>query len=344
MYGSADNLFLRLHKWAWRQDENFLTEAFAFVLRYLLEHETDAAIGLLANITKGFFRLRREEAILLEVRTQASYVIGKPDLELRTARQLVFVEVKSESPVDQAELDNYRRILDQSGFSQVALILLTRYPANVTFERGTPDVSVRWYQIAEWMEEERSRYTFKAVSDFLVKQFLGFLTERGMIMGQVTWELPGGARSLVALRLMLSEAAIACGLKPSVEAWRDFMGVKIGGSKYRVGIYYTEPEVLYFETWSANVHKETAEKLEVGTVYPWKDHNGHGWYRGINLESEEAHFFARSKANQLQFLEKYLEECLQLVKRIEIPAQSQTSGVPDEAESSEDEMNGHRST
>jgi hypothetical protein len=35
MASPANNLFLRLHKWTWRQDENFLTESLAVVLEQL---------------------------------------------------------------------------------------------------------------------------------------------------------------------------------------------------------------------------------------------------------------------------------------------------------------------
>lgn len=337
----TDNLFLRLHKWAWRQDENFLTEAFAFILEYLLEHETEAAVRLLDNATNGFFRLRREEAVLMDVRTQAPHVEGRPDLELRTARQLAFVEVKSEFEVDQDELGRYRTILEQSSLPQTTLILLTRYPANLNPKREVPDVSIRWYQVAEWIEQERNRYAFQAVSDFLVKQFLSFLTERRMIMGQVTWELTGGVRSLLALRVMLYEAANACGFHPLIGAWQDFMGVRLNGWSYRVGIYYDKPEVLRFETWDRKVNKEAAEQFGIGKVYPWKSKPGFGWYREIVLEAEEAHFFARSKANQLQFLETYLEECLELVKRIEIPDKGQASDSSGESKASGDEGSDH---
>lgn len=340
MKSTGDNLFLRLHKWAWRQDENFLTEAFAFILEYMIEYETEAAIRLLHNVTQGFFRLRREEAVLMDVRTQAPHIEGRPDLELRTARQLAFIEVKAESAVDQKELDRYRTILEQSGFHQTTLILLTRYPVNFRAGSKLPNVSIRWYQVAEWIEQERNRYAFQAVSDFLVRQFLNFLTERGMIMGQVTWELTGGTRSLLTLRVMLYEAANACASQPLIGAWQDFMGVRLGGNSYRAGIYYEEPEVLYFETWNKRVNKEAADQLGVGRAYPWSNKTDYGWCRELNLNSEAVYFFARSKANQLQFLEKHLEECLQLVKRIEIPDQTQTASIPSESEASDDDASG----
>lgn len=43
MSSAENNLFSALWKWAARDDENFITEAFAYVLRHLLEHETGKA-------------------------------------------------------------------------------------------------------------------------------------------------------------------------------------------------------------------------------------------------------------------------------------------------------------
>jgi hypothetical protein len=49
------NLLVRLHKWAWRQDENFLTESLAFVLEHLLENEPEAGVRIVALMTGGSY-------------------------------------------------------------------------------------------------------------------------------------------------------------------------------------------------------------------------------------------------------------------------------------------------
>ena len=46
MASPAANLFLRLHKWAARQDENFLTESLAVVLEQLLVLAPDVGTRL----------------------------------------------------------------------------------------------------------------------------------------------------------------------------------------------------------------------------------------------------------------------------------------------------------
>jgi hypothetical protein len=244
--------------------------------------------------------------------------VGTPDLQLRTAKQIALLEVKAESDINPEQLRRYRNSLQASGLPS-ALIVLTRYPVNWLEQSERPDAVIRWYEVAEWLGLERSRYAFKPVSEYLVSQFIDFLTERNMTMGQVTWELSGGVRALRALNDMLREAASACGMQaqPIGNAWD--LGVFLNKRSYWIGIEYDQPEVLTFMTWNRSVDKATAEGLGVGIVTEWDDHKGYSWQRSLNLQSEDVHFFARSNASQLQLLEQFLRECLDMVKRIEIP-------------------------
>jgi hypothetical protein len=204
---------------------------------------------------------------------------------------------------------------------------LTRYPAVVT----GADHYLRWYHIAELIYQESSKYKFKAESQFLVEQFLGFLKARNMTMGQVTWEMTTGVRSLRNLVDMLYEATAACGMKAQIKGDAWWIGVFIDGRRYWAGIMYSDPETLVFGTDYACVDPERAENLGVGSTYEWDDKKGHEWRREINLQSEELHFFARSKASQLQFLEQFLRENYELAKAVTIEAQTRPTvpGVDD---------------
>ena len=48
---AADNLFLNLHRWAHRQDENFKTDSLAFLLRQAIAKEPRLAERLLDQLT-----------------------------------------------------------------------------------------------------------------------------------------------------------------------------------------------------------------------------------------------------------------------------------------------------
>jgi hypothetical protein len=316
MASVENNLLLRLHKWAWRQDENFLTEAFAHLLQHLLNDEPEAAVRILQFMTKDFLVLSPAEARSVEVRTQVFTVEGTPDLQLRTSKQTALLEVKSESDADPEQLKRYRKLLRDSGLPS-RLILLTRYPVNLGEHDEQPDTLIRWYEVAEWLEQERDRCASE-LSKHLVSQFLGFLRQRNMTMEQVTWQLSGGVRALRALNNMLYEAANACGLKAQVLGDRTSLGIYLDKRNYWIGIEYDQPENLCFRTWYREVDKDAAERLGIDGLYEWTTEPGYGWKRSLNLESEDVHFFARSKASQLQRLKQFLRECLDIVKQIEI--------------------------
>jgi len=84
MASPANNLFLRLHKWASRQDENFLTEALAVVLEQLLVLAPVIGVGLVRRLTGGFIDLPAEQASAIEIRTQVDAATGRPDLVIRS--------------------------------------------------------------------------------------------------------------------------------------------------------------------------------------------------------------------------------------------------------------------
>src|SRR5262245_2058940 len=95
---------------------------------------------------------------------------GTTNLELRVGRHIALQEVKSESPVREDQLRSYRGLLRDSGLPSTALILLTRQAVNVSELGERPDVHLRWYQVAEWLEQESTSYTFQPVSAYLVGQ------------------------------------------------------------------------------------------------------------------------------------------------------------------------------
>ena len=93
MASPANNLFLRLHKWASRQDENFLTESLAVVLEQLLVLAPAVGVRLVRRLTGGFIDLPPEDASAIEIQPQVELVQGRPDLEIRSPHHLAWIEV-----------------------------------------------------------------------------------------------------------------------------------------------------------------------------------------------------------------------------------------------------------
>ncbi len=154
MASPSNNLFLRLHKWAVRQDENFLTESLAVVLEQLLVLAPEVGARLVARLTGGFIGVASDNAAAIEIRTQVETGHGRPDLEIYTPDRLVWIEVKAESELRPGQLEGYRIGLGKTGAEETRLILLTRYPEVIQPEAERPDLEVRWFELVDWIESE----------------------------------------------------------------------------------------------------------------------------------------------------------------------------------------------
>jgi hypothetical protein len=329
------NLFLRLHKWAWRQDENFLTESLAVILELLLERVPEVGARLVRVLTNGFISVDAGSIELLEIRTQVVTAEGRPDLEIRMPDRLAVLEVKAESGLQRGQLEGYREYLRTNGFAQTRLVLLTKYPPVFPEDAEQPDVLLRWFEVVDAIENELpDLMPADPVCHFLCEQFHDFLKERNMAIAQVGWQLSEGTRALHSFLVMLQEAAKACQVttKRSVIASGGVpkhIGFKVDGGKFWLGLDLEDPGKLWFST-IAQIDPEAARQLGEGEVWrdeepPWLER----WYRAGALESEQVHFYHRSKVEQIRWLENFLRECLEMARRIETPDQPP---IPDEPE------------
>lgn len=326
------NLFHRLHKWAHRQDENFLTEALAVVLEQLLTLAPAVGTRLIANLTGGFISVAPDDASAVELHTQVEAVSGRPDLEVRTPERLVWVEVKAESELRRGQLEGYRELLKQSNVAQTRLVLLTRYPQLFGAGDETADVQLRWFEIADWFENEQAAADEAGdVPGFLVKQFRSFLEARGMKLAQVGKFMPEGLRAFTNLMNMLVEAALACRVTVKKSANWEHMGVYLDGRRYWVGITLEEPEKLWFMT-CGQIDKTAASKLPIGELCnegSWVPGEW-SWEVGAELDSEAIHFFARTKVGQMEWLTAFLRDCLAKARSVETPNQPPLTNNADE--------------
>ncbi len=327
----ANNVFLRLHKWASRQDENFLTEALAVVLEQLLVLAPAVGTRLVNRLSGGFIDLPASDASVIEIHTQVETGQGRPDLELGCPHRLVWVEVKAESVLRTGQLEGYRVLLGQSGIEQTRLLLLTRYPEVYQPGDARPDREIRWFEFADWLESELPETEAASeVAGFLARQLLDFLRDRGMTLAQVGKYMPEGLRALSNLMNMLFEAAGACKVSVSKRAGWEYVGLNLDGKKYWVGVTYAEPEKLWFGT-RTRIDPEAAAKLGCGHLEEENWVPGrHRWWYGEELDSEAVHFYSRSKLSQMQWLECFLRECLEKARSIETPDQPPIPEEPEE--------------
>jgi hypothetical protein len=320
----CNNLLIRLHRWVNRQDENFTTEAFVHLLQHLLDHEPQVAVAFLKFLTGNAVDLRVEEVLSVHLETQVTTDSGRPDVAIQTSRHRGFLEAKVEAGVGKDQLEKYRGELDKCGFERAALILLTRYPVPPEALGGKPDKCVRWYEIADWLAGDPATSTIQhAVSRHTARQFLGFLSARGMTMEQVGWEMVSGVQALRNFLSMLAEAASACkvSVKPNNSA--NYTGFFLADSRYWLGLAYETPGILHIHTAYVRIDKDKAEKLGKGELCEENWVPGKwAWQVDLDLQAEEVHFFARSRASQMQCLERFILEFLEAAKTIEAPDQT----------------------
>jgi hypothetical protein len=326
----SPNVFSRLHKWALRQDENFLTESLAILLEMLLERAPAVGVRLVAALTVRFVCVSEGDARAIEIRTQVSTAEGRPDLEIRMPDRLVVLEVKCESSLQRGQLEGYREYLRSSDFPRTYLVLLSKNPVVIPDDAEHPDQVIRWYEVADAMEQELMGPDLSdPVCRFLCEQFHHFLKERNMALAQVGWQLSDGARALRSFLVMLQEAAKYCQVPARKSMSVDAVGFVLADGKYWLGLHLEEPQKLWFGT-RCRIDPAAAQELVEGTVenVEWVP-GGCRWWRAGELESEEAHFYNRSKVGQIQWLENFLSECLDMAHRIETPDQPP---IPDEPE------------
>lgn len=335
---NGPNLFARLHKWAAikGQEENFFTESLALVLEHLLILAPEVGVRLVRQLTDSFIDVTPGDASTIEIHTQIETGSKRPDLEIGVPDRLVWIEVKVEDKLRKGQLEGYRVLLRGCGVEQTRLVLLTRYAEVFQAGETRPDLEIRWFEFAEWLESEMPVIESATdVGTFLTRQFLEFLRGRKMNLAQVGWQMPEGFRALANLFDMLFEAAASCKVsaKKAVgwePAWN--IGINLDGRKYWLGVNSAEPDTLWFGTYRCRIDPEAAARLGVGEVEEDNSVPGsYRWWRGVELNSEPVHFFARSKVNQMRWLMSFLRECLDMARSIETPNQPP---IPDEPEES----------
>ena len=315
---NSENLLTLLHRWATQQDENFITEAFAHLLRRLLR--TDAALGIsfLNWLTEGRIEYALEHAAAISVSTQVTTSQGRPDLEIRTVDSICYVEAKVESGLGELQLHRYLAELDASTLDTKILVFLTRYGEDIDENIRDRVVCRRWYQVSDLLQ---SMLDEKAIGDpitqHLVSQFREFLHGRGMTMDQVGWELPNGINALRSLTDMLGEAINTLSFSYKRTAGWEWIGFYLTESSatgttlrpYFIGIYFRDPNILRFETFETAVHSDAVERAGCGELKKEATSiGGMQWGQDLILDSEEVHFFARSRASQMQCIEHFLRQ------------------------------------
>lgn len=313
-----NNLLTALHRWASRQDENFITDAFAHLLRHLLA--ADAAVGrkLLQFLTDEKFSVGSNNGSI-QVKTQVTLAQGRPDIEISSEGQLVYVEAKVESGLGDRQLERYLAELDgKQSSGSTTLVVLSRYPIEVPVAIRDRIIARRWYQVAHWLVERKAELT-NGVNVFLVQQLIEFFETRNIIMEKVGPEMLPGLKAFDSLMAMVTEAIVAQKMTFKDSFGREWSGCYIDKTKqeFFFGVYRERPHILVFETFNFLVVGNADELLGFGkSERVSHTRNKQKWSNELRLDSEESPFFALSRMEQMDRIEGFLRESLIAVQKI----------------------------
>ena len=265
-----NNLFSNLYHWLRGQDENFVTEAFAFILRRLLE--TDEPLG---NSLVRWLCFPTDYPVSLdgqkwEVTLQKTVREGRPDIWLRSAMAFVLIEVKKRSDLGKDQLERYRSILNQSGAEIRQLVLLTESSVMVGVNAEKSDYDVRWHKVARWLRVHPSS---DPVANFLTTQFIEFLEEQRMAVQKVGKEYLAGVEASLRLVTMLEKAIQDCSIRFKRCCQMNRFGFYLHKSKHKaflVYIDYKTPWLLLFRFEEAEFDKDKFLGLGSGKIIDGK--------------------------------------------------------------------------
>jgi hypothetical protein len=296
-----NNLFCNLYHWLHGQDENFVTEAFAFILRRLLQ--TDEALG---NALVQWLCFRTDGSVFSdtqqwEVTLQETVREGRPDIWLRSAIALVLIEVKKRSGLGKDQLKRYRSILNKSGVEIRRLVLLTESPVEIGGNGENADCEMRWHKVAEWL---RANQSSDPVTNFVMIQFVTFLEETTMAVQKVERDYLRGVEAFRRLVTMLEKAIQDCGIgfKRSYQRNRfGFYLVKPTDKAFLVYIDYKTPQLLLFRFAEARCDTAKFQSLGCGRLV-----DGNASFE-LNLADGNPDFFSLSADAQMEVVTDFIK-------------------------------------
>ena len=108
------DLFSVLSRYAFRQEENFLTESLVYLLNLILEREKQIGLDILARLCGSQAAPWFENDSNIQISSQFSVEEGRPDIVIRVDdNKIVFIEVKHDSSLGENQLESYYSHLEK---------------------------------------------------------------------------------------------------------------------------------------------------------------------------------------------------------------------------------------
>jgi len=325
-----NSLFNRLIKYNPNRDttpsENFITEAFVYLLEYSLIARTDflkmfcSFLGI--TITQNDYEVT-------SIDTQRYYstiydIQAVPDISLQVKTQLILIEVKIDSSINSYQIPkrpyHINQIEKYQGIKTSCnklIYTLVKYPSHGEFSNTCPDFQkeVYWYDIYNLI----TKYCPDDIVDsFLCKELIKFMEEIKMAAPKVTYELQAGMQALNNLFLQIENSLDDLKIPSNRSFGYNWTGYylfendkKIDKNYGFIGTYW-DPEKLTF------IYIDEKAQLEIRNKSIESDFQSHPHEKKFckYFVFENEHYFCLNADEQLRKLKKWIEENYNLLKNL----------------------------
>ena len=188
---AKESLFKRLYK---QKDilENFITEAFAGVLKSLLRNEQ-------LDLFFDELKISGIEFRNPSISTQKRHFSVRNDLVIVDDHLTIIFENKWDSPTDMEQLKKYDEYLTKIEKDQKYLIHLTKDYEIIEDIFKTKFCKITWGDIYLDLKKINNSY--------ITQEFLRYLEEERIAMEKVSWEIINGARPIFNLTRIIERAS-----------------------------------------------------------------------------------------------------------------------------------------
>jgi hypothetical protein len=306
-----ENIFSALAKYNSAIDENYLTEAFVFVLNSLLLNERPIGIQILTQlcVNNNEFAFDPDEHI--SISTQETTEQGRPDIKVSSPNKLIYIEVKHDSVLGPQQLARYKKALEPSPAIIKRIVLLTRFEIDFEDKQEKAfDKHVHWFEVYNWLANAEAQ---EPVSAYLIESFKSFLEVKQMSIQKVEWEYIKGLPAFKNLINMMEVAIQGASLTIYKKSpGREFTGFYIESQELWCGIYYDDPLVVVFEITDK---KKFNTKLVDTPSYPVREGKANIRFR---LQLEDKYFFSLDKDKQLEEITEFVKKAYSDAQRMRV--------------------------
>ena len=303
---ASENLFSALEKYT---GENYLTETFVYLIKYLLEADRALGIEILTKLCATGSKILFADYEPITLTTQETIEKGILDIRVASANKEIYIEVKDNAIVDPEQLQKYKDFLQKTGAQYKVLVLLTRYSVDYEDHYSIPDKFIRWNEVHGWIRNLKSK---DLISSYLINSFKMFLEGKQMSINKVTWEYERGVLALNNLMQMIEESIIAVPARISRGGGRGkgYTGFYFEGGEFWCGIYNFEPLSIKFEIQYPN--RFDRSKLK-GSIESMHESNGILY---LELQLEEIHFFSLDAEKQKEEISKFVKNSYTYLQKV----------------------------